>query len=140
MAVRPTEGLCTDGPQGRNSFPTSDDRRSLAHRPHHLPPGGHSPRAKASLAMNETAGHPILSVQDIHKAFGGISAVDGCSLSVAPRSVTGLSGPNGAGKATLFNIIARLYRPDDGGIWFDDRRIDGSPPDEIVDLGLSKTC
>ena len=89
--------------------------------------------------MNQTAGHPILSVQDVHKAFGGISAVDGCSLSVAPRSVTGLIGPNGAGKSTLFNIIAGLYRPDDGGIWFNDTRIDGLPPYEIVHLGLSKT-
>ena len=89
--------------------------------------------------MNQTVGHPILRVQDIHKAFGGISAVDGCSLSVAPQSVTGLIGPNGAGKSTLFNIIAGLYRPDDGGIWFNDTRIDGLPPYEIVHLGLSKT-
>lgn len=81
----------------------------------------------------------ILGVQGIRKSFGGIGAVDGCSLSVAPQSVTGLIGPNGAGKSTLFNIIAGLYRPDDGEIWFRDKRIDGLPPYAIVHLGLTKT-
>src|SRR6267143_1829654 len=139
MALRPVERPRTHGTQGGHSVPPSDDRWSLAHRPHHLSPGGNSPRTKAGLAMNQNVGHPILSVQDVHKAFGGISAVDGCSLSVAPQSVTGLIGPNGAGKSTLFNIIAGLYRPDDGGIWFNDTRIDGLPPYEIVHLGLTKT-
>src|SRR2546430_13713166 len=115
MALRPVEGPRTDGTQRGHSVPPSDDRRRLAHRPHHLPPGGNPPRAEAGLAMNQTVGHPILSVQDIHKAFGGISAVDGCSLSVAPQSVTGLIGPNGAGKSTLFKIITGLDRPDARG-------------------------
>src|SRR5712691_3609620 len=82
---------------------------------------------------------PILEVQDIEKAFGGIRAVDRCSLTVLPKSITGLIGPNGAGKSTLFNIIAGLYRPDGGEIWFDGTRIDGLPPYEIVHLGLTKT-
>lgn len=82
---------------------------------------------------------PILGVREIQKAFGGIQAVDRCTLSVAPRSITGLIGPNGAGKSTLFNIIAGLYRPDGGEIWFKDRQIDGLPPYDIVGLGLTKT-
>ncbi len=81
----------------------------------------------------------ILGIQGIEKAFGGIQAVDRCTLSVAPRSITGLIGPNGAGKSTLFNIIAGLYQPDAGEIWFDGLRIDGLPPYEIVHLGLTKT-
>jgi len=56
----------------------------------------------------------ILSARDVRKAFGGIQAVDDCTLSVSKESVTGLIGPNGAGKSTLFNIIAGLYRPDGG--------------------------
>jgi ABC-type branched-subunit amino acid transport system ATPase component len=82
---------------------------------------------------------PILGVDRVEKAFGGIRAVDGCSLTVFPKSITGLIGPNGAGKSTLFNIIAGLYRPDGGEIWFNDVRIDGLPPYQIVDLGLMKT-
>lgn len=81
----------------------------------------------------------ILEVRDVQKAFGGIHAVDRCTLSVSPGSVTGLIGPNGAGKSTLFNIIAGLYRPDDGEIRFNGARIDGLPPYHIVRMGLTKT-
>ncbi len=81
----------------------------------------------------------ILGVRKVLKVFGGIHAVDGCSLGVSPQSVTGLIGPNGAGKSTLFNIIAGLYRPDDGEIWFNGTQIDGLPPYDIVRLGLTKT-
>ncbi len=82
---------------------------------------------------------PLLTVNAVEKAFGGIRAVDGCTLDVSPRSITGLIGPNGAGKSTLFNIIAGLYRPDGGEIWFNGTQIDGLPPYDIVDLGLTKT-
>src|SRR5438445_13294439 len=85
------------------------------------------------------ASETILRVNAVEKAFGGIQAVDRCSLAVLPRSITGLIGPNGAGKSTLFNIIAGLYRPDGGEIWFDGTRIDGLPPYESVHLGLTKT-
>ncbi|TLZ44329.1 MAG: ATP-binding cassette domain-containing protein [Methanobacteriota archaeon] len=84
-------------------------------------------------------GQAILRVESVRKSFGGINAVDGCTLSVNPQSVTGLIGPNGAGKSTLFNLIAGLYRPDGGEIWFNNTRIDGLPPYEIVHLGLTKT-
>ena len=80
-----------------------------------------------------------MTVNAVEKAFGGIRAVDRCSLDVAPKSITGLIGPNGAGKSTLFNIIAGLYRPDGGEIWFNGTQIDGLPPYDIVDLGLTKT-
>src|SRR2546427_432548 len=58
------------------------------------------------------ASESILRVNAVDKAFGGIHAVDRCSLTVLPQSITGLIGPNGAGKHTLFNIVAGLYRPD----------------------------
>src|SRR2546428_11309919 len=85
------------------------------------------------------ASESILRVNAVDKAFGGIHAVDRCSLTVLPQSITGLIGPNGAGKSTLFNIIAGLYRPDGGEIWFDGTRIAGLPPYEIVHPGLTKT-
>src|SRR3989442_1194859 len=85
------------------------------------------------------ASESILRVNAVDKAFGGIHAVDRCSLTVLPQSITGLIGPKGAGNSTLLNIIAGLYRPDGGEIWFDGTRIDGLPPYEIVHLGLTKT-
>lgn len=82
---------------------------------------------------------PILVAKNIVKAFGGIRAVDGCSLHVLPQTVTALIGPNGAGKSTLFNIVAGVYAPDGGEVWFGDTRIDGLPAHEIVREGLIKT-
>src|SRR5256886_11127771 len=87
----------------------------------------------------ESSQKSILSVDGVEKAFGGIRAVDRCTLKVLPHSITDLIGPNGAGKSTLFNIIAGLYRPDGGEIWFNGTQIDGLPPYDIVGLGLTKT-
>lgn len=82
---------------------------------------------------------PILSVVNVSKAFGGVRAVDGCSLEVEPATITGLIGPNGAGKSTLFNIIIGLHPPDSGEVWLEAARIDGLHPHLIVRMGLAKT-
>ena len=47
----------------------------------------------------------LLEIADLSKRFGGVVAVDGCSLAVADRSITGLIGPNGSGKTTVFNLV-----------------------------------
>ncbi len=82
---------------------------------------------------------PILRTQDVVKAFGGLKALDACTLSVRPGTVTGLIGPNGAGKSTLFNTIMGLYAPDAGEVFFQGARIDGEPTYRIVQKGLAKT-
>jgi len=89
--------------------------------------------------MTETGPPPILEIRDVTKAFGGLRAVDGCSLEVFPGRITGLIGPNGAGKSTLFNVIAGLYAPDHGEVVFEGQRVDGLPPHRIVRKGLVKT-
>ncbi len=89
--------------------------------------------------MTEPAPAPILAVEEVTKAFGGIRAVDECSLTVQPGRITGLIGPNGAGKSTLFNVIAGLYAPDAGQVYFEGERVDGLPPYRIVRRGLVKT-
>ena len=62
---------------------------------------------------------PLLEVTEVRKAFGGIAAVNGVSLSVRQGEILGLIGPNGAGKTTLFELIAGFTRPDAGLIAFD---------------------
>lgn len=78
-------------------------------------------------------------MEDVTKAFGGLRAVNGCSVKVERGSITGLIGPNGAGKTTLFNIITGFIRPDSGRILFDGERIDGLPPHRIFRKGLVRT-
>jgi len=82
---------------------------------------------------------PILRLKDVVKSFGGIHALDGCSLEVQPGTITGLIGPNGAGKSTLFNTIMGLYAPDSGRIFFEGLRVDGRPAWDLVRRGLVKT-
>ena len=62
---------------------------------------------------------PLLSVRDVTLRFGGIVALDGVSLDVDQGTISGLIGPNGAGKTTTFNVITRLYTPDEGSLEVD---------------------
>ena len=80
-----------------------------------------------------------LEVIDVSLSFGGVRAVDHCSLKVEAGSITGLIGPNGAGKTTLFNIIAGLYRPDAGRILLDGEDITGLPAHVLFHRGLVRT-
>jgi branched-chain amino acid transport system ATP-binding protein len=81
----------------------------------------------------------ILEVQGVTRAFGGLKAVNECSLEVAERSITGLIGPNGAGKTTLFNIISGFLKPSSGRILFRGSRIDGLSPHAVFRRGLVRT-
>jgi len=47
----------------------------------------------------------LLEARNVSKAFGGICALEECSIAVEPGSITGLIGPNGSGKTTLFNVM-----------------------------------
>ena len=82
---------------------------------------------------------PILELRDVVKDFGGVRAVDRCSLRVMPGAVTGLIGPNGAGKTTLFNLVSGAMSPTSGEILFRSRRIDGLRMHQTFELGLVRT-
>src|SRR5919109_5585128 len=82
---------------------------------------------------------PLLEVQAVTRRFGGIVAVDDVSLDVREGQIVGLIGPNGAGKTTAFNVITRLYRPDEGEVVFDGRSLLRTPPHRIVAHGIART-
>ena len=81
----------------------------------------------------------MIVVEEIHKHFGGIRAVDGASITIETGSITGLIGPNGAGKTTLFNVIAGLYKPTSGRVLLDGQDITGLAPHELFTQGLLRT-
>ena len=81
----------------------------------------------------------MIVVENLHKRFGGVHAVNGASLSIQPGSITGLIGPNGAGKTTLFNVIAGLYQPTSGKVLLDGADITGLKPHELFHKGVLRT-
>ena len=82
---------------------------------------------------------PLLEVQHVSKHFGGIAALDDCSLSLGKGVVTGLIGPNGAGKTTLLNVISGLVKSDAGNVRFDGQDITALPMHRVASLGLVRT-
>jgi branched-chain amino acid transport system ATP-binding protein len=82
---------------------------------------------------------PILSINEIYKSFGGLTALNGPRFEVERGSITGLIGPNGSGKTTLFNVITGLLKPDKGEIRFDGRTITNLRPYQISRQGIGRT-
>jgi len=81
----------------------------------------------------------ILEVRDVTKRFGGVTAVNRCSLALTPGRIYGLIGPNGSGKTTLFNCITGLDPRDAGEIRFKGARIDGLKPHQVARRGIGRT-
>jgi branched-chain amino acid transport system permease protein len=81
----------------------------------------------------------MLQAEKVTKAFGGIRALEACSLAVPRGSITGLIGPNGSGKTTLFNLITGFYRPDAGNIRLKGQAIQGLRPNQICHRGIGRT-
>jgi branched-chain amino acid transport system ATP-binding protein len=81
----------------------------------------------------------MITVENLHKHFGGFRAVDGASLTIAEGSITGLIGPNGAGKTTLFNVIAGRLKPTSGRVTMAGEDITGLTPHELFHKGLLRT-
>jgi len=78
-----------------------------------------------------------LAVKDLEVAYGGVPAVRGLSLSVAPGEIVGLIGPNGAGKSTTLHAIMGLIPARAGEIRLDDRSLRGRSPESIARSGVA---
>ena len=91
----------------------------------------------------------VLVISSLTKRFGGLVAVDDVDLAVPRGAIVGLIGPNGAGKTTVFNMIAGIYRPTEGQIFFDGSLLfsDGAGatksswlrPDQVTARGIART-
>ena len=95
--------------------------------------------APATAAAAAGDGAALLEVNGLTKRFGGLVAVDDCSFAVREGTMTGLIGPNGSGKTTIFNLVSGLVRPDGGAVHLAGRRVDDLVPWERAYLGLGRT-
>jgi branched-chain amino acid transport system ATP-binding protein len=84
-----------------------------------------------------------LETRALTQIFGGLVAVDAVDLKINRGSITSVIGPNGAGKTTFFNMIAGIYRPTRGEIYFNGERIAHGDtnlrPDQVTRIGISRT-
>ncbi len=76
----------------------------------------------------------ILSVSTMSKSFDGIKAVDDISFELRKGSITALIGPNGAGKTTVFYIMTGFLRPEEGSIFFCDKKLTTLSPYRIAQI------
>ena len=81
----------------------------------------------------------LLRVEKMSHEFGGLRAVNNYSLEIEKGQIRGLIGPNGAGKTTIFNLITGIYKPTEGEIYLEGKKITGLPPNQIASHGLGRT-
>ena len=81
----------------------------------------------------------LLETHGITQRFSGLVANSDVSISVGRGEIVGLIGPNGAGKSTLFNLIAGVYTPSEGSIWFDGEDVTRLSPAARCQRGIGRT-
>ena len=81
----------------------------------------------------------ILIVDKLSKYFGGLAAVNNCSIKIKQGSITGIIGPNGSGKTTLFNLIAGNLKTTNGNVFFNNENITNVPSYQLFSKGLLRT-
>ena len=81
----------------------------------------------------------FLQADSLSKSFGGLHAVSDLDFAVDQGEIVGTIGPNGAGKTTLFNLLTGFLQPTKGEATFKGKSIVGKKPNQIVDLGISRT-
>ena len=81
----------------------------------------------------------LVKVENLNKSFGGLRAINNCSIEIKENSITGIIGPNGSGKSTLFNLITGNLKPDNGSVFYNGVDITGKEPYELFNLGILRT-
>ena len=82
---------------------------------------------------------PVLDVRNLGIDFGGLTAVDGFSITIGPTEISGLIGPNGAGKTTIFNLLTSVYQPTRGSILLKGIDTKGMTTAKVNRMGIART-
>src|SRR3954471_2505674 len=119
IAVSPPGSACRQG--------TTEPPRTLAHTDDECAARADDPSVMA------------LEVAGVTVRFGGLTALDDVSLTVASGAVVGVIGPNGAGKTTLFNVICGFVRADAGTVRWEEKALDQVHPHQLERRGIART-
>jgi ABC-type branched-subunit amino acid transport system ATPase component/ABC-type branched-subunit amino acid transport system permease subunit len=111
----------------RSRRPIEGDR-AIVPRPDLLP----------QLLGDRTGGDSIV-LKDVVLSFGGVRAIDGLDLEIAPGEVHGLIGPNGSGKTTTLNVICGFYRPEAGSVTLGEEALPPGAPQTRAAHGIART-
>ena len=95
--------------------------------------------AVAARTAALTIAKPLLTLDHVSLAFGGLKAVDNVSFTVKTGAIHGIIGPNGAGKTTMFNVINGFLPPASGIITFEGRALAGLKPHQVCLQGIGRT-
>ncbi|MDR6213382.1 ABC transporter ATP-binding protein [Paracidovorax wautersii] len=96
-------------------------------------------QAGATGSTESASAAPALELQGVDLSFGGVHALRGIDLRVAPGELRAIIGPNGAGKSSLVNIISGLYRPDAGRVHIGGKSFAQVPTPRLAHLGVART-
>ena len=80
----------------------------------------------------------MLTIENLRKSFGGVSAMNGVNLHFDQGSLTAIIGPNGAGKTTFFNLVTGAFSPDSGRVMLNGENLAGLTPPQIVRRGVGR--
>ena len=90
-------------------------------------------------ATGETDKRVRLRIEKLYLSFGGVNALTDVSVDVREHEILAVIGPNGAGKTALLNCINGFYKPQDGQIYFEGKKITRLRPDKLARLGIART-
>ncbi|SDN64429.1 amino acid/amide ABC transporter ATP-binding protein 1, HAAT family [Desulfonauticus submarinus] len=81
----------------------------------------------------------LLEIKGLTQYFGGLCALSDFNITLQKGEMVGLIGPNGAGKTTVFNLVSGFYKPTQGEIIFNNKKITGLKPHQVTSLGIART-
>ncbi|MEO1103170.1 MAG: ABC transporter ATP-binding protein [Pseudomonadota bacterium] len=87
----------------------------------------------------ETAGEPLLSVENVSLSFGGVKAIRDVSFDIVRGEIRAIIGPNGAGKTSMLNVINGFYHPQEGTITYKGRARAKMKPYDAAASGIART-
>ena len=91
------------------------------------------------MTAGRKIGRPILEIDDVSLAFGGVVALQGVSFDVREHEIRAIIGPNGAGKSSMLNVINGVYHPQQGTVAFKGRKRRNVDPHQAAREGIART-